>query len=324
MGPLPATGQWVRLEVPASAVGLEDSAVNGMAFTLFDGRATWDEAGVSSTPPFPKVTFSDATFDVSEAGTEAIVTVNRTGNTGESVTVDYTSADGSAVAGADYTAVNGTLIFAVGEDTKTFSVPVLEDGLVEGNETVVLTLSGANGANLGAVSEALLTIADNDSNDVAWIEDALPAGATPDGVWNWVSTAPIPFSGGLAHQSTLVAGFHQHYFTNASAPLQVLTGDTLYAYVYLDPDNPPGEVMLQWNAGGSWDHRAYWGTNLLGWGTDGTNSSRYMGPLPATGQWVRLEIPASEVGLEGTAVNGMAFTVFDGRVTWDAVGRTPR
>jgi hypothetical protein len=216
------------------------------------------------------------------------------------------------------------LIFAVGEDTQTFSVSVLEDGLVESNETVVLTLSGANGANLGTVSEAVLTITDNDSNDVAWIDDALPAGATPNGIWNWISAAPTPYSGSLAHQSTLAAGFHQHFFTNATVPLQVLAGDTLYAYVYLDPANPPGEVMLQWNVGGSWEHRAYWGANLLGWGTEGTNSSRYMGPLPATGQWVRLEIPASEVGLEGTAVSGMAFTLFDGRVTWDAVGRTPR
>ena len=58
---------------------------------------------------------------------------------------------------------NGTLIFADGEDSQNFSVPVLEDALVEGDETIVLTLSGASGAVLGAVSEAVLTITDNDS-----------------------------------------------------------------------------------------------------------------------------------------------------------------
>jgi len=42
---LPATGQWVRLEVPASLVGLEGQSVDGMAFTLFNGRATWDQTG---------------------------------------------------------------------------------------------------------------------------------------------------------------------------------------------------------------------------------------------------------------------------------------
>jgi RHS repeat-associated protein len=45
MGPLPAAGGWVRLEVDASAVGLEDKTLNGMAFTLYGGRAYWDKAG---------------------------------------------------------------------------------------------------------------------------------------------------------------------------------------------------------------------------------------------------------------------------------------
>jgi len=324
MGSLPATGQWLRLEVPASAVGLEGAAISGMAFSLFDGRATWDTAGVSSTPPYPTVSFSEATYSVSEAGVEAIVTVDRSGNSSGSVTVDYATVDGSATAGADYTATNSTLILADGEVSQSFSVPILEDSLVEANETVLLMLSGASGANLGDVSEAVLTIADNDSNDIVWVDDAVPAGAVPAGTWNWVSTMPTPYSGGLAHQSILVAGVHQHYFTNAAAPLQVQAGDSLFAYVYLDPTNPPNEVMLQWNAGGSWEHRAYWGANLLGWGIDGTDSRRYVGPLPATGQWLRLEVPASEVGLEGAAISGMAFSLFDGRVTWDAAGRTPQ
>ncbi|MBA2341545.1 MAG: hypothetical protein H0V88_14255, partial [Pyrinomonadaceae bacterium] len=41
----PAAGQWVRLEVAANLVGLEGKTLNGMAFTLFGGRATWDAAG---------------------------------------------------------------------------------------------------------------------------------------------------------------------------------------------------------------------------------------------------------------------------------------
>ena len=98
-------------------------------------------------------------------------------------------------------------------------------------------------------------------------------------------------------------------------------GDTLFAYVYLDPANPPSEVMLQWNDG-SWEHRAYWGANLITWGTDGTVSRRYMGPLPATGQWVRLAVPASQVGLEGHTLNGMAYTLYNGRATWDYAGKT--
>ncbi len=79
--------------------------------------------------------------------------------------------------------------------------------------------------------------------------------------------------------------------------------------------------MLQWNDGASWEHRAYWGANNLGWGVDGTNSRRYMGALPASGQWVRLDVPASQVGLEGVTVSGMAFSMWNGRATWDHAGK---
>src|SRR5260221_157338 len=58
------------------------------------------------------------------------------------------------------------------------------------------------------------------------------------------------------------------------------------------------------------------------WGTDGTNSRRYMGPLPAVGQWVRLEVPANLVGLEGHTLNGMAFALYGGRATWDYAGKS--
>ena len=64
-----------------------------------------------------------------------------------------------------------------------------------------------------------------------------------------MSTNPAPYSGKLANQSTLAAGIHQQYFYNASVPLQIAAGDILYAYVYLDPSNPPSEVMLQCQSG---------------------------------------------------------------------------
>jgi hypothetical protein len=155
------------------------------------------------------------------------------------------------------------------------------------------------------------------------VEDATPAGAVLGGTnenWNWVSSNPTPFSGSVANQSNLAAGLHQHYFYDATETLTVNMGDTLIAYVYLDPANPPSEIMLQWNDG-NWGHRAYWGANNISLGVDGTESQRFMGALPAAGQWVRLEVPASLVGLEGHVLNGMAFTLNDGRATWDHVGK---
>jgi hypothetical protein len=81
--------------------------------------------------------------------------------------------------------------------------------------------------------------------------------------------------------------------------------------------------MLQWNDG-SWEHRAYWGENLIEWGTNGTASRQFMGALPRAGCWVRLEVPAVTVGLEGREVNGMSFVLWDGRATWDAAGLITR
>jgi Putative Ig domain len=162
-------------------------------------------------------------------------------------------------------------------------------------------------------------------DQLIWVEDSVPQGAIVDGAtdgWNWVSSNPSPQSGTLAHQSAIGAGIHQHLFYNAP-PLTVESDDLLVAYVYLDPANPPQEVMLQWNDG-TWEHRAYWGQNLIPWGVNGTNSRRNMGPLPSAGQWVRLEVPGWDVGLSGSTVNGIAFTLYGGRATWDHAGKMRR
>ena len=163
-------------------------------------------------------------------------------------------------------------------------------------------------------------------SDTVWVEDALPTGATGYGdggdSWTWISSNPAPVSGSSAHQSNIASGMHQHYFTGATATMAVSSGDKLFAYVYLDPGNMPSEVMLQWNDGTGWEHRAYWGTDSIAWGTNGTASRRYMGSLPPSGGWMRLEVPASLVGLEGQTVSGMAFTLYDGRATWDRAGKS--
>lgn len=162
-----------------------------------------------------------------------------------------------------------------------------------------------------------------DDFDRVWVDDQTPAGATlvgdGDG-WNWQSDNV--FKGQRAHSSALAAGTHQHYFVGAMNTMVVNDSNTLFAMVFLDPDNPPDEVMLQWHTT-DWLSRAYWGANIIDWGTDGTPQRHFMGPLPPTGEWVRLEVPAQAVGLTGGAVNvdGMAFTLFGGRATWDYAGK---
>jgi hypothetical protein len=165
--------------------------------------------------------------------------------------------------------------------------------------------------------------------NVVWIDDSVPAGAEAgaDGgdpwAWNWVNNSPSPESGQYAWQSAIASGEHQYLFQNATATMSVpSTGATLYAWIYIDPANPPSEVMLQWNDGTSWEHRAYWGANNLTYGTSGTVSRAYMGPLPTAGQWVKLAVPSSTVGLQGATCTGMAFTLYGGRATWDNAGES--
>jgi RHS repeat-associated protein len=171
-------------------------------------------------------------------------------------------------------------------------------------------------------------VAASPSADVVWVDDSLPAGAQTSAggfneAWSWVSVNPGPSSGAVADQSQVGGGLHQQYFEGATQAMTVAAGDNLVAYVYLDPANPPAEIMLQWHApSGGWEHRAYWGANHINWGTDGTNSRRDMGPRPPLGQWTRLEVPAAAVGLAGQSVHGLAFTLYGGRATWDRAGKT--
>ena len=74
------------------------------------------------------------------------------------VTVDYATSDGTATAGADYTATSGTLTFGVGEEHKTISVPVTDDDFEDGGETFTLTLSNPVNAFLGdAIATGTIT-----------------------------------------------------------------------------------------------------------------------------------------------------------------------
>jgi len=153
--------------------------------------------------------------------------------------------------------------------------------------------------------------------EIVWVEDAVPAGAKAEGGWQFVAE-PV-YSGKKASTRT-ASGLGQHFFSGAKDPLRVAKGDVLFAYVYLDTKNPPKEIMMQWNDG-SWEHRAYWGENLIDWGAEGTASRQRIGDLPQAGQWIRLEVPAAEVGLKaGAQINGWAFTQFDGTVYWDKAG----
>ncbi|HEX8352073.1 MAG TPA: Calx-beta domain-containing protein [Pyrinomonadaceae bacterium] len=107
--------------------------------------------------------FGAATYRLSEDGGGVLVTVNRVGGVTGAVSVNYAASGGTATAGPDYAPVSGTLAFAEGEESKSFTVAVTNDTNDEPDETVQLSLSAPSaGAVLGSPSVAVLTIANDD------------------------------------------------------------------------------------------------------------------------------------------------------------------
>jgi len=92
------------------------------------------------------------------------VTVARTGSTSNPFAVDYSTGEGTATAGADYTSRSGTLSFASGESTKSIILSILNDSLIEGDESVIVTLSNpSGGVAIGNQSFATIVIGDDDT-----------------------------------------------------------------------------------------------------------------------------------------------------------------
>ncbi len=116
--------------------------------------------------------FSASTFSLNENGTAVnAITVNRTGSATGSASVLITLIDGTATGGippiafpTDFNNTSITLVFGAGETTKTVTVPILDDSIVESNETLTLQLAPITvGVLVGAQSTASVTIIDNDT-----------------------------------------------------------------------------------------------------------------------------------------------------------------
>ncbi len=106
--------------------------------------------------------FTSAEYSVGEASGFISITVQRTGGLSNGATVNYSTSNGTAIAGLDYTAVSGTLIFAGGQTSQSFVVPISNDGNTEQDESFNLILSNATGggSTLGVPNTAIVYISD--------------------------------------------------------------------------------------------------------------------------------------------------------------------
>src|SRR5690606_23063191 len=104
---------------------------NATNVTIVDGQGV---GTITDNDATPSLAINNASVTEGNSGsTNATFTVTLSAASGRVVTVNYTTANGTATAGQDYTAVSGTLTFNPGTTSQTIVVPVLGDTLDEAN-----------------------------------------------------------------------------------------------------------------------------------------------------------------------------------------------
>ena len=228
-----------------------------------DGKVLANTA-VATVPGPLALSVADARVDEAPGAVLAFeVTLNRAA--AGTVTVDYATADGTATAGADYTATSGMLTFAPGETAKTVNVPVLDDAHDDTGETLTLTLSNASGARIRD-GEATGTIENSDAIPKAWLArfgrtvadhvvDAVTerlTGSSGGGSQVTLGGQPIPLDGVLNGASARTSPVGT---AGGDARESAAAADTLAAFAdrISGGSNERGTAWARWGEGGGED-----------------------------------------------------------------------
>ncbi len=163
--------------------------------TNVTGAVVVDGQGVGTIvndDPLPSLSINDVTVIEGNAGTvNAVFTVTLSAASGQTVAVNYATADGTAVAPGDYTANTGTLNFTPGQVTRTITVLVNGETVPEANETFFVNLSGATNATI-ADNQGLGTISNDD------VPVTVNPATVPNGTVAVAYSQTITASGGVA------------------------------------------------------------------------------------------------------------------------------
>lgn len=146
------------------------------------------------------VQLSQSSYVVNESASFVTITLTRTGNTSGPATVNYATSDRAGLVNCvvantlasercDYATTVGTARFAALQNSTTVTIPIVNDALIEGNETFDFSLTAPTGVTLGAGTSAIIGITD---------DDAVPAAQNPiDGIPFFVTQQYIDFLGRL-------------------------------------------------------------------------------------------------------------------------------
>jgi hypothetical protein len=153
--------------ITAGDADISIGAANAATVTIADD----DTADVTIT----------ATTAAAEPATDGQFTVALSNLSDTDTTISYT-VSGDATAGSDYTTLSGSVTILAGQATATIDVNVLDDSLLEDNESVTVTLitvtGGDTDVSIGAANAATVTIADDDSAELSIVAND-PAASEP-------------------------------------------------------------------------------------------------------------------------------------------------
>jgi subtilisin family serine protease len=186
----------------------------------------------NATPALPTLSVNDVTVVEGNSGTStATFTVNLSAASTSTVTVNFATTDGTATDPTDYQTTSGTLTFAPGQTSQTFSVTILGDTVVEPNETFTVGLSAPTNATIADAS-GTGTINNDDTasagtlsiNNVSGPENVTPLVFTV--TLSSPSASPVTVNFATANGSAKGGGGSRADFRNTSGTLTFTPGQT--------------------------------------------------------------------------------------------------
>ena len=236
------TSNWGTAQTVTVNAADDDDAIADAAVTLTHTSSGGDYGPVGAVGVTVAVTENDtatlsvADAEASEGDANAAVEFEVTLSVASSnaVTVDYATSDGTAKAGADFTATSGSLTFPAGSTvSQTVRVPVTSDTLDEDNETFTLTLSNPGNAGFpgdGTTLAVAGTITDDDHEPGTVSGEGLTIGdasASEGGSLTFtVSLTPVSGRAVTVDWATLDGTAKSADYTAASGSLTFAAGDT--------------------------------------------------------------------------------------------------
>ena len=177
---IPAGQTMLTVHVPVLGDTLaEDAETFLLSLGSVSGAVPAQSGGIGTIldddpPPVPgTLRLAQSTLDVTEGEASLVLTVLRSGGSQGTVSVDFTTGDGSAIAPQDYSATSGTLQFADAQTSRTVLIDLVDDALHEHDETLTLVLSNpGGGADLGSPDSITINLLDDDPAPLLSVQDS--------------------------------------------------------------------------------------------------------------------------------------------------------